>query len=322
MQEDDDKYKVLEGNSGVYKQYIFHLSDIHINNNSYNYYEYVIIFGRIISKLSHICDRDSSVIIITGDLIDTKGVISGQVLKLLKNFLGQIMQIAPIIIMAGNRDCSPDKLDDIFIPIIEMLKMLNELDGENYKPIYYLRKSGYYRYYNLVLGYTSLLDTKFIDGEKNVHDIFGMDTEDTYKIGLYHGKVNHSNVGNFVGFDYVLLGGNSFYQKLNDQETIAYAGSLIQRGYDEVFGDQGILQWNLGKAEHTFHRIENKYGYFTVNIKNGKMVDTYIPKRSHIRFNIENTNYKTYEKIREEIRRKYLLCKLEPKLPPFKTKKK
>ena len=176
------------------------------------------------------------------------------------------------------------------------------------------------------------MDTKFIDWDNK--NKFNIDNDDIYKIALYHGKVNHCketdiaivnkyyNVCDFDGYNYVLLGRNKCFQFLNGQETIAYSGSLIQRGYDEVIGYQGLLEWNLEKATHTFHIIEHNYGYLTINIKNGQMIYTHIPKRARIRFNIENTDYETYEKILDKIRSKYLLCKLEPKLPPFKTKKK
>ena len=96
--------------------------------------------------------------------------------------------------------------------------------------------------------------------------------EGDFKIALHHGSVHnastdagftlsntHVTTNIFNGHDLVLLGDIHKPQYLNDEKTIAYAGSLIQQNHGEALG-HGIMVWDIKSKKCEFIEIPNDYG--------------------------------------------------------------
>ena len=88
-----------------------------------------------------------------------------------------------------------------------------------------------------------------------------------HKIALFHGGVDkhfydnnfavkdeHVQVDTFKGYDLTLLGDIHKRQFLNEEETIAYPGSLIQQNFAEA-PEHGFLLWDLETKKAGLHYI-------------------------------------------------------------------
>lgn len=279
-------------------KYIYHLSDIHIRKNE-RHDEYKEIFNKVYKILeNNIDDKKNSLIIITGDIMHMKTDLSPELIRITSDLFKSLSKITNVIIIPGNHDCNlsnKNKLDALS-PIIENIGTMNNL--------FYLKKSGFYQYYNIIFAITSIFDDIIIPSDKINKDIWNnIQQKNKYKISLYHGPVHGAKtdvgyrmntndlvVDDFKGYDYVMLGDIHKYQYLNKEKTIAYAGSLIQQSYGESLKNHGVIKWDLKNRKSQFIEIDNDYGFCTIYVKNGKMEETNIPPKPRIRFILENTN--------------------------------
>lgn len=279
-------------------KYIYHISDIHIRKNE-RHDEYKEIFNKVYKILeNNIDDKKNSLIIITGDIMHMKTDLSPELIRITSDLFRSLSKIMNVIIIPGNHDCNLSNKNrlDALSPIIENIGISNTL--------FYLKKSGYYQYYNIVFAVTSIFDDIIIPSEKIDKDIWdNVQQKHKYKIALYHGPVHGAKtdvgyrmnmdeliIDDFKGYDYVMLGDIHKYQYLNKEKTIAYVGSLIQQSYGETLKKHGILKWDLKNKKSQFIEIDNDYGFCTIYVKNGKMEETNIPLKPRIRFILENTN--------------------------------
>jgi DNA repair exonuclease SbcCD ATPase subunit len=320
---------ILENNDDIEVKYVYHLSDIHIRNTASQYVEYCEIFEQTFVKMKSLIgdNKHISIIVVTGDIIHTKLQLSPYAVKLLYKFLNGLLELATVILIAGNHDCNLSNKDmmDSLTPIVDILSDKIRIN-KNTNNLYYPKKSGFYRYHNLVFGISSLLDGQLVKTKFLNKSFFkAINQKRKYKIALFHGSINgsstesgyqlineHINTSDFDGYDYVLLGDIHKYQFMNNEKTMAYAGSLIQQNHGESIDNHGVLRWNLFENKHRLYEISNDYGYCLVNIVNGVAIDTYVPPKSHIRFNLENTSHDQYKLVREFFHKKYKDCKLEP----------
>ena len=91
----------------------------------------------------------------------------------------------------------------------------------------------------------------------------------------------------FKDYDLALLGDIHKRQFLNKEETIAYCGSLIQQNHGEDIG-KGYLLWDVPKRKSTYIEIPNDYGYYTINIDNGKLPDlSDLPKKRQVCIDVQ-----------------------------------
>lgn len=273
-----------------------------------------------------------SLIVITGDIMHTKTEQSPEAFYIGKNFLRNLIDIATVIVMAGNHDCnlSNKKRMDAIFPMIEDGEYNDITDyNNNDEPyitkkgkiynLYYLRKTGFYRLHNIFFGLTNIFDTDLLVAD-NLDDNKFNNIKQTkkYKIALFHGTIDkaetdrrftlnneHLNAGDFKGYDYVMLGDIHKFQYMNKSKTIAYAGSLIQQTYGETLKNHGLIKWHLSKKKSKHIEIHNDYGYCTISIVDGEMIKTEIPKKPRIRFMLDNTTLVEYNKIRKKIEKEY-----------------
>lgn len=253
--------------------YIYHISDIHIRNH-HRHQEYLDVFQKLYQSLK---EEVSGLIVITGDIVHSKSHISPQLIIILRDFLQNLTQIMPTIMVAGNHDLTltnkdvPDTLTSI-------------LHGNPIPNLYYLKQSGFYQWENIVFSVMSVLDYPLITSndfpEHHLQKI-----KNPYKIGLLHATLNGSKIStstqslksdiynptDFEGYDYLLLGDIHLHQYLNKNKTIAYAGSLIQQSFGETLTDHGYLIWEIETGESQLIPIHNTHGFVTLYMKNNEL---------------------------------------------------
>jgi DNA repair exonuclease SbcCD ATPase subunit/predicted phosphodiesterase len=309
-------------------RYVYHISDIHIRNTQ-RHIEYKEVFERTYQKLKNQIgsNKKISLIVLTGDIMHTKTEMSPESFSIAQDFFKALNEIAPVVLIPGNHDCNLSNKDrmDALSPIVA--------GNVKFDDLFYLKQSGIYQYHNIIFGVTSIFDDVLINAAEIKNDIWQtIKQKNKYKIALYHGPVHgaKTDVGyrmnieqllaeDFDGYDYVMLGDIHKYQYMNDKETIAYAGSLIQQSYGESLNNHGILKWDLLDGESEMIEIKNDYGYCTIKIVNGKFVDTPIPRKPRIRFVLENTNQLQYQDVLKSLEKEYQICEIV-KESNFQTK--
>jgi DNA repair exonuclease SbcCD ATPase subunit len=243
----------------------------------------------------------------------TKTELSPDAYKIAYQLFKRLSEILPVILIAGNHDCIMTNLDrlDALTPIIS--------SGIGLEKVHYLKKTGFYQYYNIIFGFTDM----FIDEpllSENITSLMlkNIKQKNKYKIALYHGPIRGSKTDlgyevksdrfrskDFREYDYGFFGDIHKHQYMNDTKTIAYAGSLIQQSYGESLDNHGILKWDLLTGKSKLIEIPNDYGYCKINIVNGKIMDEIILKKPRIKFILDNTTQLQFQIIKDEIEQKY-----------------
>lgn len=263
-------------------KYIIHISDIHICKGRFD--EYRIVFNNLKIFLEK-CEK-GTILIITGDILDTGSFTSDEEYKLLKK-LFNMCNILPIIFILGNHDWHGQNIDDINI-----LDSFIKKEYEN-KPIYLLH-DGIHVYGNIAFGVS-----KFHSG--NIHDITNKKYTNKYKIALYHGGIKKRELIKFKSYDYILLGDYHKHKILS--KNAIQAGSLIQQNYKEFLLNHGVVKINLGSGKMDFFPIKNEYGFCTVRIYNGECrLPKSFPNKARIRYICdEKTSFRGFLRAREQV---------------------
>ena len=266
-------------------KYIHHISDIQIRNLK-RHREYEEVFNGLYEEVKK--NPDNAVAYIGGDIAHSKTEMSPELIDQLSRLFKNLSDIVPTIIIAGNHDCNLNNLNrlDCLTPIVENL---------NHPNLHYLKRTGIY----------TCADTDFIvwdvwDKEKDyikAKDVPG----DRNKVVLFHGTVDRSEtdlgfklpskvkMSMFKGYDLGLLGDIHKRQHLNKEETISYCGSLVQQNHGEDIG-KGYLLWDVPKRKSKYIEIHNDFGYYTINIDNGKLPDlSDLPNKPRVRVRVSNT---------------------------------
>lgn len=191
---------------------IIHCSDIHIR--TYRMHEeYKEVFEKFISELKDFSsdyEYDEIRIVIVGDLVHQKITISNELLLLSTWFLKELLNIAPVVLVAGNHDLlenNKDRLDSL-TPMVDLI------DNPNLK---FYKESKCYQDDNIVwCNYSIFEGSKRPDIEGARFDNEGMDL--TY-IGLFHAPLqgattdigyefddSYTNLSHFEGCDMVMCG--------------------------------------------------------------------------------------------------------------------
>lgn len=300
-------------------KYIFHLSDIHIRTGDLEksrYEEYNFVFQELNKHLESLKNKDDTLIVITGDIFHHKGKIEPAGIRLAQLFLDILLNYMDVILVCGNHDY---RQDDIKIPdMIETIykNYINQSSLKKYK-VFYLNKSGYYKYNNIGFSVVDIRDTLNncnTYGKKNniipfPNKNYWNDKSDIeYSIGLFHGTILSSRLINnlqlnngyelqwFGEYPYLLLGDNHRQQiNLNDNTLWGYAGSLIQQDFGESFGEHGYLLWDLENKISLHYPVLNNYGFCTIKIKDNEM---YIHKKLREWIKLDSIDFPKYASVR------------------------
>lgn len=252
--------------------HIIHISDIHIR--LYNRQkEYADIFQKLFQKIKEIkAQIPNIIIIITGDLLHSKNILSPESILITQQFLQRLAEITATILIAGNHDAllTNNQREDSITAITKNIEIPN---------FHYLKYSGVYIFENLAIAVNSIIDNKWI---------FARDIQKresiTHTVALYHGSVGLCETGvgfrmrgeklvdDFAGYDYALLGDIHKFQFLDTEgKRIAYASSLIAQNFSEWNHPHGLLLWDLFGGNHKYHEIPNTFGFFVFNLHNNQL---------------------------------------------------
>jgi DNA repair exonuclease SbcCD ATPase subunit len=322
-------------NTDIIIEKIIHIADIHIRlSNSHT--EYNSVFERFYDELR--LKPKNSIVCLCGDLLHSKDELKPDTIITTWNFLKNISEILPLIIISGNHDTiehNEDKIDSI-------MSILKDRPIDN---IYYLRSSGVYMYNNIIFGVSSIMDKYLLKNEK-LEELLDRSKLEKYnsnikKIGLYHGAVGNAlmnDIGirlkgdrcieDFNGYDYVLLGDIHKYQYLNESRTIAYSSSLISQNFSETDIYHGYLEWDILKGVSEYHILENEYAYHKIDIErliledinrlDNKLIESELKdvKKGHLRLEYNEKYDEIIKKdiIKRDINRIYPLITLSWKI--------
>lgn len=250
---------------------IIHLADVHIRNYRLHD-EYKDVFKTLIKDIKNLVssyEKNEVRIVIAGDLVHQKIVISNEQLVLGTLFLKRLEEIAPVIIIAGNHDLlenNKDRMDSI-------TPMVNFLPNTD---INYFKESKCYLDENIVWCVYSIFEGNKRPNIEEARVEFGDDK--TY-IGLFHAPIinaksdlgyefdHGSELKIFEGLDMAMLGDIHKRQTFNHNGVIiAYPSSLIQQNFGENITKHGFLLWDVETKTFTEHDVENKYPYYQFKI--------------------------------------------------------
>lgn len=202
---------------------IVHLADIHLRTFRMHE-EYMSVFKNLMSDLTDLLSeykKEEIRIVIAGDLVHQKIVISNEQLMLGTWFLRNLEEIAPVIMIAGNHDLlenNKDRIDSIS-PMVQFLFDKN---------VNYFKESKCYLDDNIVWCVYSIFEDNSRPDIEAAREQFGNDK--TY-IGLFHGpligsttdigyEIEHGyNLDIFEGCDMVMCGDIHKRGVLNFKET-------------------------------------------------------------------------------------------------------
>lgn len=293
---------------------IIHLSDIHIESKPNRREEYIHVFDTLIDSIKLLgLDSNSTLICITGDMVDFKDNITGYGLEMTIYFLELLSSHFSIILLAGNHDVNIN--DPNCKDIITCVH--NHIHSKY--PVYYLKQSGLYRYNNLIFSVSSVFDRKLIpantikkrDGDSLVwmHHGFVVNpesNEDDYVKMHEHFLVNELN-----GYTIGLLG--DIHKQVNINDHIKYASSLIQRNHGESTSQHGYLLWDIQKRQSRYILIKNQYGYLTYILSGNKIKKAPPPnnlKYARIKIKYEDTNKNYLNKVKKELNMRYKVIEM------------
>ena len=200
------------------------MGDVHIRTMRMHD-EYKEVFDKLLVDAAELVkdfDREEVRVVLAGDLVHQKIVISNEQLLLGTWFLRKLEEIAPVIIIAGNHDLlenNKDRMDSI-TPMVQFLPDAN---------INYFKESKCYLDGNIVWCVYSIFEENKRPDIESARAEFGGDK--TY-IGLFHGPLigSSTDIGYvidhgysleiFGGCDMVMCGDIHKRGVLNFKETI------------------------------------------------------------------------------------------------------
>jgi len=293
--------------------YIVHLSDVHIRLTK-RHEEYREVFAKVYEQIKN--TPPNTIIVNTGDLYHGKVDLSPEAVKLASEFLKNCADLRPTIIIPGNHDClltNVTRLDSIS-PVVDNLA---------HKDLFYLKESKLYSFANLLFNNMSIFEdhTSFIK-MKNVSK--KIKNEFDIKIALYHGgvfdaktdigyTVTNKSIMNdmFDGHDMALLGDIHLaqtlqeYDRVNEKPIIRFSGSCIQQNHGEALLGHGFSLWDVKNRAYKHVEIPNDYGYFTIDIDDGKLITdiSTMPKKPKLRVRCKETIASEVKKVINEVKK-------------------
>jgi DNA repair exonuclease SbcCD ATPase subunit len=286
---------------------VYHISDIHIRNYK-RHFEYRAVFYELFNYLSVNSD-EHSIIVVTGDIVHSKTDLSPDSVQLMGEFFRGLANIMPTYVICGNHDANlanKNRLDSIS-PVIDQL---------NHPNLFYWKFSGVHPVgENLVFSVMSVFDDPEV--YLKAKDV-KLQYPNRTSIALYHGVVSGAktdlgfvlerdaiNLGLFRGYDMVMLGDVHKTQFLDKNRTVAYPGSLIQQDFGESLF-HGLLEWDVQSKDGKFIQIDNDFGYYTIDIKEGHITNSdwkiEIPRKARVRFELDDdTTSDQLSKIIEQV---------------------
>ena len=269
---------------------ILHVADIHIRLTK-RHDEYLSVFKKLYDVV-HKTPTNTCVAVL-GDIFHSKSDLSPECVKLASDFLKNLADIRPTVVIAGNHDATlnnKSRLDSIS-PIIDALQ---------HKNLFYLKNTGLFILGDILFNHMSIFDTmeNYIKSS-DIPNIYRNETR--HLVGLFHGSIHMAitDMGYYVSnslikpelfedHDLVLVGDIHKHQVLETPKSktkIVYPGSLIQQNHGEELFGHGYVMWNLNQKTFRQLDIENEYGFYTIDVNKGKLTTdlSNLPKKARLR---------------------------------------
>lgn len=307
--------KTLDIPADLKFQYIVHLSDIHIPISLHisRKDEYNAVFDNLYTYLRQLDHLDETLIVITGDLVNTKLRTENETLVMAQAFLTALSNITHTIVMVGNHDFAENNID-----------RLDSISAICYSlpRIHVLRDTGVYRVGMDVFVFSSLLDKQFIRYNELPDDLRAGPV-----YALYHGSLVGSSMDNglpvahnktkfyptakdFEGYSAVLLG--HIHLRQFPKPHMGYAGSLVQQKLNEHPTDHGLILWDASSFRGKVVDIYNPYAQLIVSIKDGVVclesqvwLDRLADRKLTLRLDFKATTPDQLQDLQTTLRRTY-----------------
>lgn len=250
---------------------VIHCSDIHIRTFR-QHDEYREIFEKFYEECSNICHPyqfDEVRIVVVGDLFHQKITISNESLILASEFLRNLSNIAPTIIVAGNHDLlenNRDRMDSI-TPVVRLL---------NEPHLHYYTECECYLDDNIVWCNYSIFEGNARPDIELAKVKHGLDKK---YIGLFHAPIvnavtdigykfdSGTSVDHFEGLDAVMCGDIHKRQNVGKKsQPVVYPSSCIQQDFGETVSGHGFVVWDIETMTYEEVDIENPHSSYLFEI--------------------------------------------------------
>ena len=284
---------------------IYHIADVHIRNVK-RHNEYRQVFEKMFEEIRKRGTEDS-IIYLAGDIAHAKLELSPELVREISWLFTECSKLCETILITGNHDCNMNNSDrlDVLTPIVEALNLPN---------FTYLRDTQVYGIGGVDFAVFSIFDNK--DNWPKAETLSG-----NKKIALFHGPVDnsqtdigyvvssrHFTTDMFDGYDLALLGDIHKRQEMISPKgcKVVYAGSLVQQNFGETLDKHGFLVWDLDTMSYEAVDIHNDYGYYTMDIDNGKVpIVNDMPNKPRLRVRLSNTDSADTKRVMAEIKMRY-----------------
>jgi DNA repair exonuclease SbcCD ATPase subunit len=284
---------------------IYHIADVHIRNVK-RHNEYRQVFEKMFEEIRKRGTEDS-IIYLAGDIAHAKLELSPELVREISWLFTECSKLCETILITGNHDCNMNNSDrlDVLTPIVEALNLPN---------FTYLRDTQVYGIGDVDFAVFSIFDNK--DNWPKAETLSG-----NKKIALFHGPVDnsqtdigyvvssrHFTTDMFDGYDLALLGDIHKRQEMISPKgcKVVYAGSLVQQNFGETLDKHGFLVWDLDTMSYEAVDIHNEYGYYTMDIDNGKVpIVSDMPNKPRLRVRLSNTDSADTKRVMAEIKMRY-----------------
>jgi len=263
---------------------VIHCADIHIRNY-HRHEEYAEQLSRFIGMCREIAskyEKGEVRIVVCGDIVHSKNVISNELISLASNFLRELSTIAKVIVISGNHDTlvNNSSRKDTLTAIFETAGF----DNCSFLDAMLGYESGCITDENIIWAVYSIFDgyrRPDIEGA-----VAGSAADNPKVIGLFHGPLvgctldsgmkmdKGSNASMFNGCDAVMCGDIHKRQVVKyGRKNAVYPGSLIQQTFGETVGEHGFAVWDISKMKHQFVDLDSDYGLYKVEINDIQDLD-------------------------------------------------
>jgi len=220
---------------------VLHIGDIHIRLVQ-RHQEYLEAF----EKLYKAIDRTpaTTLILVAGDIFHNKSDLSPESVKLVSDFLKNLADRRPTILIAGNHDATlanKNRLDSLS-PIVQAL---------NHNNLYYLKDTDIYIIGDVLFNNYSVFDEpdKYIK-YKDIPSIYK--NQVNYNIALFHGPVNNA---------------------VTDVGYIVSSRTIMVDMFD---GHQMVMLGDIHKPQNlTFERVVSEDEIDTINLNEWEIIEEF-----------------------------------------------
>lgn len=237
---------------------ILAIGDIHIFRSK-RFEEHQNLFNKFYKIID---EENPDLVVIPGDVIDSKVNISPEQVILLQDLLLNISSRVPVILILGNHDLNLQNIErkDLISAVVNSIKHQTKF------PIHFYPRSGIYDAYGINWAVWSCLDNQL-----NPYTIENIDTNPSgkgYTIGLFHGAVGGClsdtgmelkdgiDISEFASCNICILSDIHKRQSFRNNE-INYTGNFIQVKENEVpHGTYLVYEWNK-ELKNYFPEVKN-----------------------------------------------------------------